>query len=201
MPRAVGRAIWGVFGPRISPDFIVERPDQSTLHFSTFLLRDYDERDEMPSGFIVVRGRSDLSILGSHMYRAAQARETVRLLAENRIVMSQEDLEVVDLPQLPAIQQKMLDGSMTRPKGVALVQADEAGRKIAEYEAEFLGRTLLEADPENNLFITVTLIDQVGILTLTRPDALNALNETLLAQLSALVEEVDTHGTLQGEKG
>ena len=106
------------------------------------------------------------------MYRAAQARETVRLLAENRIVMSQEDLEVVDLPQLPAIQQKMLDGSMTRPKGVALVQADEAGRKIAEYEAEFLGRTLLEADPENNLFITLTLIDQVGILTLTRPDAL-----------------------------
>ncbi len=198
--RAVGRAIWGVFGPRISPDFIVERPDQSTLHFSTFLLRDYDERDEMPSGFIVVRGRSDLSILGSHMYRAAQARETVRLLAENRIVMSQEDLEVVDLPQLPAIQQKMLDGSMTRPKGVALVQADEAGRKIAEYEAEFLGRTLLEADPENNLFITLTLIDQVGILTLTRPDALNALNEALLAQLSALVEEVDTHGTLQGEK-
>ena len=197
--RAVGRAVWGVFGPRISPDFIVERPDQSTLHFSTFLLRDHDERDEMSSGFVVVRGRSDLSILGSHMYRAAQARETVRLLAENRIVMSQEDLEIVGLPQLPAVQQKMLDGTMTKPKGVALVQASDAGRKIGEYEARYLGRTLQEADPDSDLFIAASVIDEVGIITLTRPDALNALNEALLAQLASLVEEAGTSGTLRGE--
>ena len=198
--RALGRAIWEVFGSRLSPDFIVERPDQSTLHFSTFLLRDYDERDEMPSGFIVVRGSSDLSILGSHMYRAAQARETVRLLSENRIVMSQEDLEIVDLPQLPAIQQKMLDRSMTKPKGVALVQADAAGRTIAEYEAEYLGRTLLEADPEENRYVDFRLIDGVGIVTLTRPDALNALSEDLLSQFAAVVEEVAANGTFQGEE-
>ncbi len=197
--RAVGRAIWDVFGPRISPDFIVERPDRSTLHFSTFLLRDYNERDEMPCGFIVARGSSDLSILGSHMYRASQARETVRLLAENRIVMGQEDLEIVDLPQLPGIQQKMLDGSMTKPKGVALVQANAAGRTLAEYEGEYLGKTLLDADPENNRFITLSLLDRVGIITLVRPDSLNALNEELLAQLAALVDEVDAHGTLRGE--
>ncbi len=198
--RALGRAIWEVFGPRVSPDFIVDRPDQSMLHFSTFLLRDYDEQDEMSTGYVVVRGSSNLSILGSHMYRAAQARETVRLLAENRIVMSQEDLEIVDLPQLSSIQQKMLDGTMTKPKGVALVQASGAGRTIAEYEEEYLGRTLLQADPENSHFIRLSLLEEVGIITLVRPDSLNALNDEVLTQLAALIDEVDVNGTLQGER-
>ena len=39
--RALGRAVWSVFGPRTSPDFIVERTDQSTLHYSSFLVRDF----------------------------------------------------------------------------------------------------------------------------------------------------------------
>ena len=47
--RGLGRAVWNVFGPRVSPDFVVDRPDGSRLHFSTFLARDYDEADEMPS--------------------------------------------------------------------------------------------------------------------------------------------------------
>jgi enoyl-CoA hydratase len=197
--RALGKAVWGVFGPRTSPDFIVERPDQSTLHFSTFLLRDHDERDEMPSGYIVARGASDRSILGSHMYRSAQARETVRLLAEGRLVMDQEDLEIVDLAGLPAIQQKMLDGTMTKPKGVALVQADRPGRTIAEYESEYLGRSLRRADPAAGRYLDLRLIDGVGLVTLTRPAALNALSEELVAQLEAMVEEIEAKGTLCGE--
>ena len=198
--RALGRAIWEVFGPRVNPDFIVERPDQSTLHVSTFLLRDHDEKDEMSCGIIVARGSSDLTVSGSHMYRAAQARETVRLLARNRIVMDQEDLEIVSLSGLPEIQQKMLDGTMSKPKGVALVQADAPGRRISDYEAEYLGRTLREADPENGRFIALSLIDEVGILSLHRPDALNALNQELLAQLAELTEELGAHGTLHGER-
>lgn len=197
--RAMGRAIWGVFGPRQNPDFIVERPDQSTLHYSTFLLRDFDERDAMPSGFVVVRGASDLAILGSHMYRDSQAREVVRLLAEKRIVMEQEDIEIVDLEGLPEIQQKMLDGTMSKPKGVALVQANEAGRAIADYEADYLGKTLQKADPRNDLFLDLRAIDGVGIATLTRPAALNALNEELVSQLAAMSGEIATEGTLLGE--
>ena len=198
--RAIGRAIWAVFGPRMSPDFIVERPDQSTLHFSTFLLRDHDERDAMQSGWVVVRGKADISILGSHMYHDAQAREVVRLLAEERIVMEQDDLEIVALDELPEIQQKMLDGTMTSPKGVALVQADKPGRSIADYEDAYLGTPLLRADPAAGRFVDVHLLEQVAIVTLTRPDALNALNEELLAQLAALVDELERGGTIGGEE-
>jgi len=197
--RAVGKAVWGVFGPRKNPDFIVERPDQSTLHFSTFLLRDYDERDAMPSGYVVARGETDLSILGSHMYCSTQARETVRLLAEGRLVMDQEDLEIVDLAGLPAIQQKMLDRTMTKPKGVALVQADRPGSAIADYELEYLGPILTEADPASGRFLEIRLVDGVGIVTLTRPRALNALSEELIAQLAAVIEEIENKGTLRGE--
>jgi enoyl-CoA hydratase len=197
--RAVGRAIWGVFGPRTNPDFIVERPDQSTLHFSTFLLRDHDERDEMPSGYVVARGESDRSILGSHMYRSSQARETVRLLAEGRLVMEQEDLEVVDLAALPAVQQSMLDGTMKKPKGVALVQADRAGRTIAEYEAHYLGTCVSEAEPAAGRFLDLRVLEGVGLVTLTRPAALNALNEALVAQLGEMASEVASTGTLGGE--
>jgi enoyl-CoA hydratase len=195
----VGKALWGVFGPRRNPDFIVERPDQSTLHFSTFLLRDYDERDAMPSGYVVVRGESDLSILGSHMYCSLQARETVRLLAEGRLVMEQEDLEIVDLAELPAIQQKMLDRTMTKPKGVALVQADRPERAIAVYESEYLGPILTEADPASGKFLEIRLVEEVGLVTLTRPKALNALSEELIAQLAEVIEEIESKGTLCGE--
>ncbi len=198
--RALGRAIWRVFGPRISPDFIVERPDQSTLHFSSFVLRDHDEADEMPSGYIIARGASDMAIMGSHMYRASQANEVIRLLSEKKIAMDQEDLEIVDLAGLPAIQQQMLDGNMTKPKGVALVQADREGRPIADYEADYLGEVLRAADPAKGEFIDVRLIDEVAIVTLTRPDALNALSEELVAQLSALVKEVDTSGAVAGRR-
>jgi len=197
--RAVGKAVWGVFGPRTNPDVIVERADQSTLHFSTFLLRDYDERDVMPSGYVVIRGKSDLSILGSHMYRSIQARETVRLLAEGRLVMEQDDLEIVDLAGLASIQQKMLDGTMTKPKGVALVQADRPGRPIADYESEYLGPILADADPAAGRFLEIRLIGGIGLITLTRPKALNALSQELIAQLSAVIEEVERQGTLRGE--
>ncbi|MGI9657300.1 MAG: enoyl-CoA hydratase-related protein [Gaiellaceae bacterium] len=197
--RAIGRAIWGVFGPRVSPDFIVERPDQSTMHFSTFLVRDHDERDAMQSGYVVVRGSSDVSILGSHMYRDAQAGETVRLLADGHIVMEQDDLEIVGLEELPAIQQKMLDGTMTSPKGVALVQADRPGRAIVEYEAEYLGTPLLTADEGAGRLLDVRLLEGIAVATLTRTAALNALNEELLSQLSEVVEELHASGTITGE--
>ncbi len=197
--RALGKAVWRVFGPRRSPDFIVERTDQSTLHYSTFLLRNHEESNEMPLGFIVARGPSNLSILGSHMYRSSQAREIVQLLDQNKIVMEQEDLEIVDLPQLPMLQQKMLDGTMTKPKGVALVQADKAGRTIAEFEEDYLGPTLLKANPKANRYLDLRLIDGVALITLTRPAALNALSEDLLAQLAAVVGEIEANGTFQGE--
>ena len=137
--RGLGRAVWNVFGPRVSPDFVVDRPDGSRLHFSTFLARDYDEADEMPAGCVVVRGRTNLTVRGSHMYRSSQAREVVRLLSQGRLVMEKEDLEIVSLAGLPQIQQRMLDGRMTKPKGVALVQASGPGRKVADLEEAYLG--------------------------------------------------------------
>jgi enoyl-CoA hydratase/carnithine racemase/NADPH:quinone reductase-like Zn-dependent oxidoreductase len=198
--QALGKAYWGIFGPRQSPDFVVERPEQSTLHFSTFVARDFDETNAMPCGFVVCRGKTDLSILGSHMYRLDQAAEVIRLLSEGKIVMEQEDLEITDLPGLPAIQQNMLDGSMKKPKGVALVQADRAGRAIREYENAFFGEKLLAADPKGNRFLDVRLLGEVAIVTLTRPDSLNALNEEMLAQLSEAVREIASRGTIVGRQ-
>ncbi|MBT3254857.1 MAG: zinc-binding dehydrogenase [Deltaproteobacteria bacterium] len=197
--KIIGKALWEIFGPRVSPDFIVERTDQSTLHFSTFLVRDHDEPDEMPCGIIVARGKSNLSILGSHMYQDAQAREVVRLLSEKRIVLAQEDLDITDLAGIPHIQQKMLDGAMQKPKGVALVQADRAGRSIAEYESAFLGETLKKARPDAHEYLDVHLCNEVGIITLKRIDALNALNHDLVEQLGAVMEEVKADGTLLGK--
>jgi enoyl-CoA hydratase len=197
--KGIGKAIWKIFGPRVSPDFIVERTDQSTLHFSTFLVRDHEESDEMPCGIIVARGKSNLSILGSHMYRDAQAREVIRLLSEDRIVMAQEDLEITDLAGIPGIQQKMLDGAMKKPKGVALVQADRAGRSIAEYESAFLGETLRLSRPDEQKYLDIHLCEEVGIITLNRIDALNALNHDLVEQLGAVVAEVKADGTLHGK--
>ena len=197
--KVIGKSIWNIFGPRVNPDFVVERTDQSTLHFSTFLARDYEESDAMPCGIIVARGESNLSILGSHMYRDAQAREVIRLLSEGRIVMEQEDLEITDLPGISVIQQKMLDGAMKKPKGVALVQADQAGRSIAEYESAFLGETLRQARPDEQKYLDIHLCDKVGIITLNRIDALNALNHDLVEQLGAVVAEVKAGGTLHGK--
>jgi enoyl-CoA hydratase len=197
--KVIGKALWEIFGPRVSPDFIVERTDQSTLHFSTFLVRDHEESDEMSCGIIVARGKSNLSILGSHMYRDAQAREVIRLLSEGRIVLAQEDLEVTDLAGIPEIQQKMLDGAMKKPKGVALVQADRAGRSIAEYESAFLGETLRRARPNDRKYLDIHLCEGVGIITLNRIDALNALNHDLVEQLGGVVTEVKADGTLHGK--
>lgn len=196
--QALGKALWEILGPRVSPDFIVERPDQGTLHFSSFVLRDYDESDAMPSGFIVVRGKSDLSILGSHMYNSSQAAEVLRLLAGGRLKMEQEDLEVTPLSGLPDLQQRMLDGTMRKPKGVALVQADRPGRPIAEYEDHFLGEKLLGPDPAQNRFIGLRLLDDVAVLSIHRPDALNALSETLLSQFAAVVREIRDLGSFDG---
>jgi enoyl-CoA hydratase len=198
--QALGKAYWGIFGPRQSPDFIVERPDQSTLHFSTFILRDYDERNAMPCGYVVVRGKKNLSLFGSHMYRSDQAGEVARLLAERKIVMEQEDLEITTLPGLPGIQQKMLAGTMEKPKGVALVQADRPGRAIREYEDAFLGERIRAADPKEKRFLEIRFLGDVAVITLTRPEALNALNEDLLSQLASAVRELGSLGTLEGRQ-
>ena len=198
--QALGKALWKVFGPRISPDVVVDRTDQSTLHFSTFVARDFDEKDAMQCGCVLLRGKSDLSIAGSHMYCAAQAAEVMRLLGGGRIVMDQEDLEITDLAGLPGLQQRMLDGTMRKPKGVALVQADRAGRTIADYEDAFRGEVAQSADPAAHRFIDVRLAGEVAMVTLTRPDALNALSEELLTQLGALVREAGTLGSIAGRR-
>jgi enoyl-CoA hydratase len=197
--QALGKALWGVFGPRVSPDFVVERPDGCTMHFSTFVLRDYDEGDAMPTGYVVARGASDLSLLGSHMYNSSQAKEVLRLLAGGRLAMEQEDLEVTSLSGLPELQQRMLSGAMRKPKGVALVQADRAGRPIAEYEDIFLGEKLRVASPALGRFLDIRLLGDVAVLTLCRPDALNALNEDLLSQLASVVREIRDLGTVEGK--
>ncbi len=197
--QTLGKALWGVFGPRVSPDFVVERPDQSTLHFSTFVLRDYDEGDALPTGYVVARGGSDLSILGSHMYNSSQAVEVLRLLAGGKLAMEQEDLEVTTLSGLPALQQRMLSGTMRKPKGVALVQADRSGRQIAEFEDLFLGEKLRVSDPSAGRYIDLRLLDDVAVLALCRPEALNALSEAVLSQLSAVAREIRDLGTVDGK--
>ena len=195
--RSLGRAVWDAFGARVSPDVVVERPDQSTLHFSTFVARDHDERDEMSCGWVVIKGHSNLSIVGSHMYRTGQAHEVIRLLADRRIVMESDDLEITRLEGLPAIQQKMLDGRMTKPKGVALVQSKNAGQRIAEHEAAYIG-TSVRADPSQGRYLSLSCCDGVAIVTIDRPEALNALSKDLLAQLEIIVDEIAVAGALHG---
>jgi enoyl-CoA hydratase len=198
--RDLGKAVWAVFGPRLSPDFIVERTDQSTLHFSTFLLRDFNEADDMPCGYIVARGPADLSLHGSHMYRSAQAHEVVRMLAGGLLQMEQADLEVTGLEGLPQVQQKMLDGRMGKPKGVALVQADRPGRTIASFESGYLGEHLIQADPAAKRYIDFHLAGEVGILSLCRTEALNALNGELIAQLAEVIGELKKRRAVRGER-
>jgi len=196
--RSLGKAVWEVFGPRNSPDFIIERTDQSTLHFSTFLLRDYNEADDMPCSCVIAQGPSNLSILGSHMYRSSQAREVVRLLAQRSLVMEQEDLEVTSLAGLPEIQQKMLDGRMDKPKGVALVQTDRAGRTITSIEEEYLGELVVQADPEQQRYLSVHVAEKIAILTLCREQALNALNQDLISQVADVVAGLRKNRRIQG---
>ena len=196
--QALGKALWKVFGPRVSPDVVVDRVDQDTLHFSTFVARDFDEKDVFPCGAVVLRGKSDLSIRGSHMYGASQAADVIRLLSAGKIAMDQEDLEITDLPGLPALQQMMLDGTMRKPKGVALVQADRPGRSVADYEDAFRGEILQAADPAARKFVDVRMADETAVVTLTRPDALNALSEELLSQFAAVVREAGSLGTICG---
>ena len=198
--RALGRAIWEIFGPRTSPDFVVERCDQSTLHYSSFLIRDFSENELMSCGTIVARGDSDLSILGSHMYCANQAREVVRLLTKKHIEMEQEDLEIVSLTQLPELQQKMLDGTMTKPKGVSLVQASEPGRSIGHYARAFWGETLALSNQEKEQFLDIYLsAEGIATIVLQRVDALNALNDILLSQLAETFTEIKSKNTLLGK--
>jgi enoyl-CoA hydratase len=197
--RALGRAVWQVFGPRVSPDFVVERLDQSTLHFSTFLVRDHDEHDELSCGWVVLQGKHNLSLRGSHMYRSGQAYEVLRLLSEGRMVMEEGDLEITSLAGLAQVQQKMLEGRMTKPKGVALVQATAAGRTVKEYESAYLGRELRQADPERGRYLSLHLCEGVALVTIERPDALNALSLDLLAQLEGVVNELQNHATLEGQ--
>ncbi len=122
----------------------------------------------------------------------------VRLLAAGKIVMDQEDLEITDLPGLPALQQKMLDGTMRKPKGVALVQADRAGRTVADYEESFRGEVVQAADPAARKFVDVRMAGDVAVVTLTRPDSLNAVSEELLSQFAAVVREAGSLGTICG---
>jgi enoyl-CoA hydratase len=178
----------------------VERTDQSTLHFSTFLLRDFNEDDDMPCGYIVARGPADLALLGSHMYRSAQAREVLGMLAGGLLRMEPDDLEVTRLEGLPEIQQKMLDGRMGKPKGVALVQADRAGRTIASFEGDYLGEHLIQADPAAKRYVDFRLAGEVGILGLCRTEALNALNGELLAQLAEVIGELKKRRAVRGRR-
>ena len=196
--QALGKALWKVFGPRVSPDVVVDRVDQDTLHFSTFVARDFDEKDVFPCGTVVLRGKSDLSIRGSHMYDASQAAEVVRLLSSGKIAMDREDLEVTDLPGLPALQQMMLDGTMRKPKGVALVQGDRQGRTVADYEEAFRGEIVQTADPAAGKFVDVRMAGDIAVVTITRPDSLNALSEELLSQFTAVVREAGSLGTIGG---
>ena len=196
--RTIGRSIWQVYGARVSPDFIVERADQSTMHYSSFLLRDYNEREDTACGFIVVQGSQNLSIYGSHMYRASQAQEVVRLLAQKKIVMEKEDLEVCTLKGLPDLQQKMLEGSLDKPKGVALVQMNEDDLSINAMEKAFLGQILYDANPDQNDYLDVELYSEIGVIVLKRLNALNALNHDLLSQLAGTIGEIKAQHTLKG---
>lgn len=198
--RAIGRKIWKIYGPRTSPDIIVDRPDQSTLHLSTFLARDHQEADAMQCGYVVVRGGSDLTIAGSHMYDDGQAREVLRLMSQGKLLMEQDDVEITTLGELPAIQQKMLEGQMEKPKGVALVQAAEAGRSIRYFEEVYLGDVLQRSDKATNRHLDIQLHNSIGIVTFKRLEALNALNGELLEQIAEIVTEIKETRRLRGQE-
>jgi len=132
--RALGKAVWDIFGPRMSPDFIVERTDaEHAAYFSTFPCSGFQPAGRHAQRLVIAGAPSTFLSWAPHV-PVLQARDVVRLLGQKRLVMEQGDLDVVSLERLPKIQQKMLDGRMGKPKGVALVQADRAGRSIAAFE-------------------------------------------------------------------
>ena len=107
---------------------------------------------------------------------------------------------MVTLAELAELQQKMLDGRLTKPKGVSLVQAAQTGRSIASYASGFFGETLRSADPADDRFLDIYLSDEgIATLVLQRVDALNALNDKLLAQLAEVFNELAASGTLHGK--
>lgn len=83
---------------------------------------------------------------------------------------------------------------MSKPKGVALVQAIRAGRAIAEYEVDYLGKSFWSPIRSGAQSVGGPVRGRVAIVTITRPDALNALSESLLSQFEAIVAEVETAG-------
>ncbi len=198
--RALGRALWQLWGRGVSPDVIVERPQSSTYHLSAFLARDFDERDQFPAGHVIVRGEETLSLRGSHMYSRPMAREVVRLLAKGTLQVTEADLEVVSLEEMPELQEKMLRGGMRKPKGVALVQAAREGIPLRDYEADFRGRPFWTSDTQAGRYLSVSLLDDIALVSIERPAALNALNEQLLANLEELTQEL-TDGELAGKVG
>src|SRR5665648_56758 len=161
--RALGRALWQLWGQRVSPDVVVERPQSSTYHLSAFLARDF-----------------------------------VRLLAKGTLQVTKADLEVVSLEEMPELQEKMLRGGMSKPKGVALVQAEREGIALRDYEADFLGRPFWTSDAGAGRYLSVGLLDDIALVSIERPAALNALNEQLLANLEELTQEL-TDGELAGK--
>ncbi len=193
--RALGRALWQLWGQRVSPDVVVERPQSSTYHLSAFLARDFDEGDQFPAGHVIVRGQETLSIRGSHMYSRSMAREVVRLLAKGALQVTEADLEVVTLGEMPELQEKMLRGRMRKPKGVALVQAEGEGVPLHDYEAEFLGRPIWTSDAAAGRYLSVSLLDDIALVSVERPAALNALNLQVLANLEELAQAL-TDGEL-----
>ena len=92
----------------------------------------------------------------------------------------------------------MLDGTMRKPKGVALVQADRPGRTVAGYEEAFRGEIVQAADPAARKFVDVRMAGDVAVVTFTRPESLNALSEALLSQFAEVVREAASLGTIGG---
>jgi enoyl-CoA hydratase len=101
---------------------------------------------------------------------------------------------------LPELQQKMLDGTLAKPKGVALVQADSTGKSIDDHAQAYLGKTLHAANPGRADYLQISLTPEgIGIISLQRIDALNALNDALLAQIAETFGEIRDKKTLKGE--
>jgi enoyl-CoA hydratase len=194
--KKIGKALWDIFGQKINPDFIVDRPDQNLLHLSTFLVKDFSEKNSMRCGYVIIKGKSNLEVAGSHMYDDSQAREVIKLLTSKELTMEQDDLEICALDKLNEIQQKMLDGTMKKPKGVALGQASRKDRSVSFYETTFLGETIYLADPDKNRFLDIQLLESIGVITIKRVESLNALNTAMLVQIKDIVDEIKSTGCL-----
>ncbi|GAB4245460.1 MAG: hypothetical protein Kow00129_05410 [Thermoleophilia bacterium] len=200
--RAVGRALWQIWGNRENPDVVVEHPSSQTLHLSAFLARDFREDEVFPCGHVLVPGERnnsrDFSLRGSHMYSRSQAAEAIRLLGAGEIEAGEEDLEVVELDQLAELQEKMLRGRMEKPKGAALVQADGPGIPTGAFTSAYWGERVLEADESGGRLLGVDVLERVAFVRLNRTRALNALNNALLEQLEQLLTEVEADSAICG---